>query len=486
MADVVLTNTYFLQFDPKQQRLMQPYPPLGTLYAAAVLQENHITSDFFDNVFAPAASAIFPLIEKNAGKPVIICDDGFNYLTKMCLVNMRNACFEMIGHAKKNNCTVIISSSDATDHWKEYLDAGADYILIGEVENTLVELMRNLQAGDQTITGIAGLGYKSNGDYFKTMPREVIHQLDTIPLPLWHLVDIDRYRSAWMKKNGYFSLNMTTTRGCPFKCNWCAKPIYGNRYHSRSPENVVEELTHLVNILQVDHIWFCDDIFGLTPGWIKRFSELVQEKNLAFRFKAQCRVDLLLDENNIEHLAKAGCDEIWVGAESGSQKILDAMDKGTTVEQIHRSAALMKKHGIKPCFFLQFGYPGENKSDIDATIRMLIDLMPYDIGISVSYPLPGTKFYETVKNELKEKQNWNDSDELALMFHSTYSPAYYKQLHRYVHKRFRKAQGLEGIKKVFTASGALSKNELRRIVTLPYFIPMSYWNKLKLNLIVKN
>jgi radical SAM superfamily enzyme YgiQ (UPF0313 family) len=242
----------------------------------------------------------------------------------------------------------------------------------------------------------------------------------------------------------------------------------------------VEEIAYLIKQFQVTHIWFCDDIFGLKPGWIKRFSELVRQQGLSFKFKAQCRVDLLLDEQNIEHLARAGCDEIWVGAESGSQKILDAMDKGTTVEQIFHATRLMKQHGIKPCFFLQFGYPGEGKEDIRKTIKMLLTLMPYDIGVSVSYPLPGTKFYELVKNDLKEKQNWNDSDELLVMFRSTFSPAYYKQLHRYVHKRFRLAQGIAGIKKALTHPFGLNKHEMRRIVTLPWFITLNILTRIKL------
>lgn len=482
MADILLTNTYFMRFDPKRFKQMQPYPPLATLYAASVLRKNKYSVSFFDTVFAESANQMFSKIENHAGKPFVIYDDGFNYLTKMCLVNMRDACFEMIQYAKQKGCTVIVSSSDATDHTLEYLHKGADYILIGEAENTLIELLEAIK-NNSAVDLINGLAYLKDADLIKTAKREVIHDLDYLPFPAWDLIDMELYRSNWINRNGYFSLNLTTTRGCPFKCNWCAKPIYGNRYNSRSPQNVVNEIKLLVNTHGSNHFWFCDDIFGLKPGWIKTFSELIQQENLKIKYKIQCRADLLLDENNIEHLAKSGCDEIWVGAESGSQKILDAMDKGTTIEQIYLATSLMKKHGIKPCFFLQFGYPGENKDDIDATLNMLFNLMPYDIGISVSYPLPGTKFYERVKHELIEKQNWNDSDELALMFTSTFPGKYYKQLHRYVHKRFRKAQGFEGIKKIFTHPTQLSKSEIKKIIALPYFLPMSYWNKLKLQFI---
>ena len=233
-----------------------------------------------------------------------------------------------------------------------------------------------------------------------------------------------------MEHHGYFSLNISTTRGCPYKCNWCAKPIYGNRYHARSPRHVVEEIKLLKERYRFDHIWMCDDIFGLKPGWVQEFAELVEQEQLSFRFKIQSRADLLMQENYVEALARAGCENSWMGAESGSQKILDAMDKGTTVEQIAGATRRLREHGIQVSFFIQFGYPGETREDIELTIRLIKSLKPDNIGISVSYPLPGTVFYERVKSELKEKANWTDSDELRLMFRSTYSPEFYKQLHR--------------------------------------------------------
>jgi len=275
-----------------------------------------------------------------------------------------------------------------------------------------------------------------------------MNDLDRLPLPAWDLVDVESYRRIWMDHHGYFSLNISTTRGCPYKCNWCAKPIYGNRYHARSPRHVVEEIKLLKERYQFDHIWMCDDIFGLKPGWVQEFAELVEREQLSFRFKIQSRADLLMQENYVEALARAGCENSWMGAESGSQKILDAMDKGTTVEQIAGATRLLREHRIRVSFFIQFGYPGETREDIELTIRLIKSLKPDNIGISVSYPLPGTVFYERVKSELKEKTNWTDSDELRLMFRSTYSPAFYKQLHRYVHKTYRRQLALREMRRL--------------------------------------
>jgi radical SAM superfamily enzyme YgiQ (UPF0313 family) len=223
-----------------------------------------------------------------------------------------------------------------------------------------------------------------------------------------------------------------------------------------------------------DHIWFCDDIFGLTPGWVHAFADLLEEEQLQFRFKIQARADLLLQENYIRDLGRAGCTTIWMGAESGSQKILDAMDKGTTVEQIYEATGLLKKNNINPSFFIQFGYPGETKEDIIKTINMINELLPYEIGISVSYPLPGTSFYEKVKNDLKEKANWTDSDELALLFRNTYAPAFYKQLHRYVHKSYRKHMAIATIKNLFLQPASLNFTRIKKAVSLLYYTPAAW------------
>jgi radical SAM superfamily enzyme YgiQ (UPF0313 family) len=389
----------------------------------------------------------------------------------------------MIKLARQKGCTVIVSSSDSTDHYEQYLNEGADFILLGEAEQTLAELIPAIEQKKTNFLSIAGLAYKQDDAVIKTVKRNLLKELDHLPFPAWDLADIEIYRKTWLKHKGYFSLNMATTRGCPFKCNWCAKPIYGNRYNTRSPQNVVAELKMLKEKYHFDHIWFCDDIFGLKPGWVHEFADLLEKEQLSFRFKIQARADLLLQENYIRDLARAGCENIWMGAESGSQKILDAMDKGTTVEQIYVATQLLKKNGINPSFFIQFGYPGETKEDILKTIRMINQLLPHEIGISVSYPLPGTPFYERVKNDLIEKTNWTDSDELALMFRNTYAPAFYKQLHRYVHKCYRKHVAVQHLKTLVKKPFAITSLTLRKAVSFLYYAPAAWIDKQKLNLL---
>jgi anaerobic magnesium-protoporphyrin IX monomethyl ester cyclase len=479
MKNILFTHSYFLRFDPKQWKNAQPYAPLGTLFAAAFMRQEGYQVSVHDIQFATGPEEIKTSLEK---KPdyFIVYDDGFNYLTKMCLTNMREAAFTMMKTASENGSVVIASSSDATDHFELYLESGADFVLLGEAEMSLLELVKMLERGGKDFSAIPGLAYKTGEAVVKTAKRTVMKELDKLPLPAWDLIDMAPYQSMWKKHAGYFSVNIGTTRGCPFKCNWCAKPIYGNRYNARSPQHVVSELKMLKQQYGFDHVWFCDDIFGLKPGWVEEFADLVEQEGLKFKFKIQSRADLLLQENYVAALARAGCENVWMGAESGSQKILDAMDKGITVEQIQEATALLKKHGIKPSLFIQFGYLGETKKDIRLTIDMINKLMPHEIGISVSYPLPGTGFYEKVKEQLKQKANWTDSDELALMFRNTYQPQFYKQLHRYVHRNYRKHMAFVHLVRLLKQPWRANTTMVKKALSGIYLAPFVFFTRLRL------
>lgn len=472
MNKVLFTHSYFYKLDAKQWKFKQPYPPLGTMQAVSVVRSAGFDVSFFDVGLKDNPEEIKPILEKEKPDYFILYDDGFNYLTKMCLTVMREAAFKMAALAKQQGCIVIINSSDSTDHYEKYFPHGVDFVVRGEGEETLKELLHCLEQ-KKDVSLVSGLAYQRDVQSIVTPSRPVIRNLDALPFPAWDLIDLKPYELIWRRHHGYFSLNLATTRGCPYKCNWCAKPIYGNRYNTRSPEHAVNEIEFLLKEFKPDHFWMCDDIFGLKPGWLNQFRNLVKERNLSFRYKIQSRVDLLLEENNIEALAESGADTVWVGAESGSQKILDAMDKGTTISQIKEATRLMKSKRIKVAFFLQFGYMGETKEDIDATLKMLLDVMPDEVGISISYPLPGTKFFEKVKTQLSDKQNWSDSDDLAMMFEGTFSSVFYKKLHRYVHSRYRIKKGINVLRKILHWPLKYDRKEFRDVLAAFYHIPHS-------------
>ncbi len=467
MTKVLFGQSYYLRFDPKLWEAMQPYPPLGSLYAASYVREQGYEVALFDAMLAESEAEWVAALDKHQPKYAVLYEDSFNYLSKMCLLRMRQAAFTMAEAAKARGCTVIVSGSDATDHAEKYFQHGVDFILIGEGELTLGELLDCLS--DKTgrpLESILGLAWPQDSQIQRTAERPFVKDLDKFPFPAWDLVDILRYQKIWYDRHGYYSMNMVTTRGCPYRCNWCAKPIYGRRYNSRSPENVVAELKWLKDNFKPAHIWFADDIFGLKPGWIEKFSQLAVEQDAIVPFKCLQRVDLVTEEI-AEALRQAGCKTVWVGAESGSQKVLNAMDKDTHLEDIYTATERLHRVGIQICFFLQFGYPGEGWEDIQQTLKMVRECQPDDIGISVSYPLPGTKFYENVQLQLGEKTNWLDSDDLDMLYRGPFVTDFYRVLHHRVHQEYRARKAWRNLEAALKNPKTLRPVHLRQAISIP-------------------
>jgi anaerobic magnesium-protoporphyrin IX monomethyl ester cyclase len=466
---VLFGQSYFLRFDPKLWAAMQPYPPLGTLYAASFLRERGYNVDLFDAMLAESETEWDQALARSQPRVAVVYEDNFNYLSKMCLLRMRQAAFAMVGMARQRGCTVVVAGSDATDHAQAYLDAGADYVLIGEGEETLGELLDVvLRGADSALDSIQGLAFVHDGQLQINPRRPDLKELDVLPFPAWDLVDIERYRAIWQERHGYYSMNVATSRGCPYHCNWCAKPIWGQRYHVRSAENVASEIAWLKSTFKPDHIWFVDDIFGLIPGWMEQFADLIESKDARLPFKSLQRADLILKGGTIDALRRAGAQRIWVGAESGSQKILDAMEKGTHVEDIYATARRLHEAGIQVGFFLQFGYPGETRQDVEKTLQMVRDCRPDDIGMSVSYPLPGTRFFTAVQHELGTKQNWQDSDDLAMLYHGPFPTAFYRWLHRVLHREFRAQRAWEALGPVLRDPLSFRPRHLRSLRSVIY------------------
>jgi anaerobic magnesium-protoporphyrin IX monomethyl ester cyclase len=435
---ILLAHSYYLRDDPKQLARMRPYPPLATLVVAALLRERGHEVALFDAMLAPGVDAFRETLRRTRPDTVGIVEDSFNFLTKMCTLRPRAAAVEMIAAARAAGCRVAVNSSDATDHPQRYLDAGADAVLPGEVEASFVALADRWRddpaARLDTLPGLALPD--GRGGVVRTPAAPRLRELDALPFPAWDLVDAEAYRRAWTAAHGRLSWNMVASRGCPFGCNWCAKPVFGRRYSQRSPQRVAEEMRRLKDTVRPDHVWFADDIFGLTAAWIAGFAAAVAERDARIPFMMQSRVDLMRAEV-VAALASAGAEEVWLGVESGSQRVLDAMEKGTSVDEVRAATRVLKAHGIRACWFLQLGYPPEDWDDVVSTRELVRDERPDDIGVSVAYPLPGTTFHERVREQLGARQNWEDSDDLAMLFQGTYTTAFYRRLRDVLHDEVR-------------------------------------------------
>jgi anaerobic magnesium-protoporphyrin IX monomethyl ester cyclase len=426
-----------LRLDQKQVLRAKPYPPLATLQVVALLRKAGHRVSFFDAMLADGIDEYERLLQADQPQLVLFYEDNFNFLSKMCLGAMRRAACHMVTSARRAGARVIAAGPDVTDAPEPYLNAGADLALIGEGLSALLEVLPRFDECPDADTadlvrGLGGVVRLSDGKALTQSGSRAMPIATDVGMAAWDVVDMDRYRAMWSKAHGYFSLNMAASRGCPFRCAWCAKPIWGNQYLQRNATEVAGEMAHLKRSFNPDHIWFADDIFGFRVDWVAEFAASVRATGAQIPFTIQTRADLV-SERMAEALRDAGCREAWIGAESGSQRVLDAMNKGTTVQEIRVARDRLKSVGIRVGFFIQLGYMDEQLDDILATRELLDAARPDEIGVSVSYPLPGTKFYDLVKAELRGKTHWQESDDLEMMFHGTYTSDFYRAVRNLLH-----------------------------------------------------
>jgi anaerobic magnesium-protoporphyrin IX monomethyl ester cyclase len=435
MPSVLIAHSYFLRFDQKQLQRAKPYPPLATLQVAAAMRASGHRVSMFDAMLAADTGEYERCIRDTRPQLALFYEDNFNYLSKMCLSRMREATFEMIASARSVGARIIVAGSDASDAPAAYLAAGAEVVLIGEgltaLRTLLLRLDHDLRMPTTTLAeGLSDVAFRDDSLHVrKGKPHPEQEQPG---MPAWDLVDVERYRAMWLSAHGYFSLNMTASRGCSFRCNWCAKPIWGNRYLQRATSDVAAEMAYLKRELRPDHIWFADDIFGFRVDWVREFSRITRALDGQVPFTIQTRPDLI-SVAMAQALAEAGCREAWIGAESGSQRVLDAMNKGTRVADILTATTRLRAAGIRVGFFIQLGYLSERLEDIVATRTLVEDARPDDVGVSVAYPLPGTKFYDLVKEQLHGRTHWRESNDLAMMFEGTYTSEFYRAVRDLLH-----------------------------------------------------
>jgi radical SAM superfamily enzyme YgiQ (UPF0313 family) len=437
MLSILVCHSYYLRLDQKQVQRAKPYPPLATLQVVTMLRKAGHRVSFFDAMLADGIDEYESLLQADRPQMVLFYEDNFNFLSKMCLGAMRRAACHMMASARRAGARIIAAGPDVTDAPEPYLHAGADLALIGEGLSTLFEVLPRLDArpdadNAELVRGMSGIVRLSDGKALTQSGPRTMPIATDVGMAAWDLVDIERYRAMWLEAHGYFSLNMAASRGCPFRCAWCAKPIWGNQYLQRNATEVAAEMVHLKRSFNPDHIWFADDIFGFRVDWVAEFAASVRAADAQIPFTIQTRADLV-SQRMAEALRDAGCREAWIGAESGSQRVLDAMNKGTTVAEIRVARDRLRAAGIRVGFFIQLGYMDEELTDILATRDLLDAARPDEIGVSVSYPLPGTKFYDLVKAQLRGKTHWQESDDLEMMFQGTYTSDFYRAVRNLMH-----------------------------------------------------
>lgn len=395
MTDLLLTHGYFLASDPRERELMRPFPPLGIQYLVAWLRQNGFpTTEWWDPTFE-AGPAAFPLALGDHDPRVV----GFYGHTIT-----RSTVRGMVAQARAGGRRVIAGGPDPVQSLDAWFDMGVEVVVLGEGEETLVELMEHLRhnrwAWDlDTLGSIRGIAFRPRDRVVRTPPRPLLRPLDRLPWPHRERADLDAYFQAWRERHGQTALSLTTSRGCPYHCTWCSKQVYGDSFRRREVDAVIDEVLHLRRAFAPDQLWFVDDMFTINRRWVHRFCARMVERDAVTPFYVIGRPETL-DAETAAALRRAGCYRMYVSAESGAQHVLDAMRKESTVEDIERGAALLHDAGIELGVFVMLGYPGEEKPDILATRDLLRRIRPEVTLLSVAHPMKGTAFYDAVAERI--------------------------------------------------------------------------------------
>lgn len=419
---VLLVHNYFLADDAVEQKVMRPYPPLGILSISAYLESKEVDHQIFDGTFSTQDKLNELLIEES---PEYI---GFyvNFLLREKVLNTVEFIKEQLPKT-----TIILGGPDVKYYADNYLNNAADYIVIGEGELSFFELIDALSKGKET-SKIAGIGFKQNENIQINPPRDHIANLDLLPFPNRKKINYKNYISLWKKHHKYSSVTINTQRGCPYSCNWCSHAVYGESYRRRSPKNVVKELKVIVEQYYPDRFWFVDDVFNMSKKWLKGFNQELKNENLSIAYECITRADKL-DKETIHLLKDSGCSFIWIGAESGSQKVLDLMNRRVEAKQVREMIKLAKAFEIETGTFIMLGYPGENEADILETIAHLKDSDPDIFTINKAYPIKGTKLYDVVKHLIDKKTKWKSTPDYEVDFKRTYRSQYYYFAYRKIY-----------------------------------------------------
>lgn len=420
--DILLTHGYFLKEDPHEQAVMKPYPPLGILYLSSYLKAAGYDVGVFDSTFQEPDT--FRQVMERERPPVV----GIyaNLMTRGSAVRLARLCRSL-------GSIVVAGGPEPANYPEEYLSRGVDVVVAGEGEGTLEELLPHLVCGEtRGLAHIRGIIYRrEDGQIERTEARPFIQDLDRLPFPDRDAIDIDAYARAWRERHGHSSVSLITARGCPYTCTWCSHSVFGSSHRRRSPYNVAEEVALVLDRYRPDMLWYADDVFTISHQWLSLYAQELARRGICIPFETISREDRL-DENAIRTLADMGCFRLWVGAESGSQRLLDRMQRRTDARRVPEVVRLLQRHGIEAGLFIMLGYEGEERADLDATVEMLREARPDHFLTALAYPVKGTPYYEEVRDRIVPLESWESGSDRDLVVAGRRSRRFYRYATRWM------------------------------------------------------
>ena len=399
--DLLLTHGYFLYEDPKELQIMKPYAPLGILYLSSHLRAKGFGVEIYDSTFGSRAE-LFRILETE--KPATL---GV-YVNLMTRANA----LAIIERAAACGWRVIAGGPEPANYPAEYLAAGAHTVVPGEGELALEAILR--------------------GEPFD--PERQIADLDAQPWPDRERVDIGRYLSTWREHHGTGSVSVITARGCPYHCRWCSHSTFGKTHRRRSAAGVADEVEWILDRYHPDMLWLADDVFTIHHGWLDLYTGEMKRRGLRIPFECITRADRM-NARVAAQLAELGCFRVWIGSESGSQRILDAMERGVSVQQVRDAVAHLKQQGIQTGMFFMWGYEGEELPDIEATYEHVKACAPDTFLTTISYPIKGTPYYQEVAPKLVHLGEWRASTDRDIHIRGRHSRRFYQHADQLLRSR---------------------------------------------------
>lgn len=420
---ILLTHGYFISADPVEQKIMRPYVPLGLLYISGYLKQNNVTHEVFDSTF----SSYEKLQSHIAAHPPKVLAIYTNLMTKVNVI-------KLMRWVKENSATrdvkIVLGGPDVTFNKENYLNAGAHYLVIGEGEETFYELQDALCKGVE-FPEVDGLAYLKDNMVYTTPPRTKVKDLAELSMPNRDAIDLSKYLTTWKTYHGQSALNISTQRGCPYTCKWCSTAVYGKSYRRRPAHLVADEVELLIRQYAPDSLWFVDDVFTVNHKWLGQLHAEFISRGINIPFEIITRAERL-NQQVLQQLKEMGCTKIWIGAESGSQRIIDKMDRRVNLETVVEMMQLTQQMGMQTGTFIMIGYPTETIEDITQTVTYLKRAAPDEFTITKAYPIKGTGLYQEIENHITAQPNWQTSTDRQIDFKRTYSPVFYKYAINYV------------------------------------------------------
>ena len=420
--DLLLTHGYFLAEDPKEALIMKPYAPLGILYLSSHLRQKGFDVEIYDSTFG-SREELQRILETETPATIGI------YSTLMT----RASVMEIAEAAGELDWTVVMGGPEPENYPGEYLATGVDFVVAGEGERTMEDLLQAQRdyryrplglLSVEEAAKIQGLHYLGEDGAMFSGPRELMPDLDAQPWPDRERIDIDKYLTAWRERHGQGSVSVITARGCPYHCRWCSHSTYGKTHRRHSASNVADEVEWILDRYKPEMLWMADDVFTIHHGWIFEYAAELKRREVHVPFECITRADQL-DAKVADALAEMGCFRVWIGSESGSQRILDAMERGVKVEQVQESVRLCRERGIETGMFLMWGYEGEEPADIEATVDHVKTCDPNVFLTTVSYPIKGTPYHDEVSERLVNLAEWEKTSDRESKIAGRHSRRYY-------------------------------------------------------------